>query len=73
MEDVKKSDQMSDSRSKLKITLKPFDLPEDRHYVKVRNGVLKFNTKFCTGDGAALNRFVLCIELLYMLASSVTI
>ena len=59
MEDLNKSDQVTDSRSKLKITLKPFDLPEDRHYVKVRNSVLKFNTTFCTGDGVALNRFIL--------------
>ena len=44
--------------NKLKITLKPFDLPIDRHYVKVQKNVLKFQTSFRTESGAALQRSV---------------
>jgi len=39
---------------KLKITLKPFQLPTDRHYVKVRDNVLKFQSEFCKSDGSLL-------------------
>merc|ERR1712168_742628 len=39
---------------KLRITLKPFNLPTDRHYVKVGNDVIKFQSEFCRNDGSHL-------------------
>ena len=70
---LKVRNQMENSKSKLKITLKPFDLPHDRHYVKVRNNVLKFQTNFRTVDGAALIRFVMKRLFLKLTGCSVTI
>ena len=53
--------------NKLKITLKPFDLPSDRHYVKVQKNVLKFQTSFRTESGAWLQRSVLTVMPIWVL------
>jgi len=46
------NDQETDK--KLRITLKPFNLPTDRHYVKVGDDVIKFQSEFCRTDGSHL-------------------
>merc|ERR1711887_392886 len=43
-----------DCDQKLRITLKPFSLPIDRHYVKVGDDVIKFQSEFCRKDGSHL-------------------
>ena len=50
--EIKMNDQETDK--KLRITLKPFNLPTDRHYVKVGDDVIKFQSEFCRTDGSHL-------------------
>ena len=46
-----------ENSQKVKVTLKKFDLPNDRHYVKVGQNVLKFMSKFIDIDGSEINRW----------------
>ena len=53
---------MTDKAKNLKISLKPFNLPVDRHYVKVGGDVIKFQSEFCQSDGSHLQlRFILIL------------
>merc|ERR1711917_155481 len=45
---------MGETDKKLRITLKPFNLPTDRHYVKVGDDVIKFQSEFCRTNGSHL-------------------
>ena len=53
---MKEIESKANQLNTLKITLKPFDLPTDLHYVKVQKSALKFQTSCRTESGATLQR-----------------